>query len=213
MKGIALALAVMLTPTAPSHSLPNKLPPIDQCASDPSFVNFKHELEQAVARKDGNALLAQLSPHVLVNFGGARGPAAFAQAWDLSPDANDIWDLLHMMLQMGCARDKGARIIPSLSIQLEPFFEQDVDLSDKRLAFPGAKVRRDPDDANSTIATLRWEFVDVVDTGADLQTRVRLADGREGWVSDDELYEPVGYRMIVEKLHGQWMITAFVAGD
>jgi hypothetical protein len=213
VKAIALGLAILLTPTAPSHSLPDKRPPIDQCTSDPSFANFKHGLQQAVARKDGKALIALLSPHVLVNFGGASGPAAFAQAWDLSSDANDIWDLLQMMLQMGCARDKGARIIPSLSIQLEPFFEQDVDLSDKRLAFPGAKVTRDPDASNSTIATLSWEFVDAVDTSADSETRVKLADGREGWVADDELYEPVGYRMIVEKLHGKWMITAFVAGD
>lgn len=46
-----------------------------------------------------------------------------------------------------------------------------------------------------------------------MQTKVKLADGREGWIADDELYEPVGYRMVVEKLRGKWMITAFVAGD
>ncbi len=30
---------------------------------------------------------------------------------------------------------------------------------------------------------------------------------------DDELYSPLNYRMVVEKLRGKWMITAFIAGD
>jgi hypothetical protein len=208
---IALTLAALLSAVAPVP-LPARLPPVDQCASDPSFVKFRNALNEAVARKDKDALLAMLSPHVLVNFGGASGPDAFAGSWDLSPDADEIWKLLRTMLGMGCARDQGARIIPSLSIQLDPYFGDD-SLFDKRLAFPGAKVMKEPSDERTTFATLSWEFVEALDTSADLQTRVRLADGREGWIADDELYEPVGYRMVVEKLRGKWMITAFVAGD
>src|SRR5436190_6216429 len=204
---LAAALFSLLLSSAPAQALPAKLPPVDQCAGDASFVRFRTALKQAVAKKDKAALLSMLSPHVLVNFGGASGPEAFAKSWDLEPDASEIWDLLHTMISMGCARDQAARIIPSLSIQLEPYFEEEVDLSDKRLAFPGARVAKEPGAGSKTIATLSWDFVDAIDTNADSQTRVRLADGRDGWVADDQLYEPVGYRMVVEKLHGRWLIT------
>ncbi len=212
MLSIALALSMVLPPAA-ATVLPDKLPPVDQCSKDATFAAFRARLEHAAQLKDRKALLVLLSPHVLVNFGGASGPAAFAQSWDLSPDASEFWNLLRTMLRMGCARDKGARIIPSLSIQLEPYFEEEIDLSSKRLAFPGARVSKEPAGHRNAFATLSWDFVDAVETRADMQTKVKLADGREGWIADDELYEPVGYRMVVEKLRGKWMITAFVAGD
>jgi hypothetical protein len=62
-------------------------------------------------------------------------------------------------------------------------------------------------------ATVPWSVAVVTNRDSDTMTGVRLADGREGFVPDDRVYEPTGYRMIVEKRAGKWMITAFVAGD
>jgi hypothetical protein len=55
--------------------------------------------------------------------------------------------------------------------------------------------------------------VTAIKTGGDMWTGVRLPDGRKGWISDDDLYEPLGYRMTIERRAGEWAITAFVAGD
>ena len=148
-----------------------------------------------------------------MNFGGASGPKAFEEAWDFDPRSNDsIWTRLRQMLPLGCARDKDARIIPSLAIQFDPDSDQQV-FEAMVVTSPGAKLRRGPEHDSPSLATLSWDVVTAVDQAGDLQTKVRLPDGREGYMLDAELYSPLDYRMIVEKLRGKWMITAFVAGD
>jgi len=116
------------------------------------------------------------------------------------------------MLPLGCARDKDARIIPSLAIQFDPDSDQQV-FEAMVVTSPGAKLRRGPEPDSPSLAILSWDVVTAVDQAGGLQTKVRLADGREGYMLDTELYGPLDYRMIVEKLRGKWMITAFVAGD
>src|SRR5262249_22307803 len=118
----------MLLPlAAPANALPKKLPPVDQCSGDPAFSKFLSGLKQAVARNDRKALVSMLSPHVLVHFGGAAGPKAFEESWSFDPRDNDgIWAQLRRMLPLGCARDKSARIIPSLAIQFDPDSDEQV---------------------------------------------------------------------------------------
>ncbi len=184
---------------------------MEQCGKDPGFTAFRNQLKRTVGRKDRDGLLRMLSPKVLVNFGGAAGPDAFAASWDFGVDSHGIWDQLQTMLQMGCARDGQVRLIPSLIRQLEPY--TDDDLYDARLSLPGAKLFKEPGAKASAVAVAPWTFVTATDTSGDLWTGVRLPDGSTGWMSDDDLYEPVGYRMVIEKLRGKWLITAFVAGD
>ena len=92
MRRFALALLPLILIASASHALPKRLPPVDQCSGDPSFAKFRARLQQAVVKRDRKAFLAMLSPHVLVNFGGASGPKAFAENWDFDPHSNDsIW--------------------------------------------------------------------------------------------------------------------------
>ncbi len=170
-------------------------------------------LKRAVAKKDKKALIAMLSPHVLVHFGGAAGPKAFEETWNFGPNDDDgIWSQLRRMLPLGCARDKGARIIPSLAIQFDPDSDEQI-FEAMVVVSPGAKLRGSPKPDGPTLATLSWDVVTAVDQARDFQTKVRLADGREGYMHDEELYSPLNYRMVVEKLRGKWVITAFIAGD
>jgi hypothetical protein len=209
---LALALLAALLAASPARALPPRLPPIDQCSSDASFVKFRKALEQAAARHDRVAFLAMLSPDVVVNFGGASGRDAFASEWSFDPsEYGNVWDLLETMLKMGCARSGGSRVIPSLLIQLEPFADED--LFDRRLLLPGARLFKEPGQQGSASETVPWSVARAINTGGDLWTGVRLVDGRDGWISDDELYEPLGYRMTIDKRKGKWIITAFVAGD
>jgi hypothetical protein len=210
VKGLLLALTA-LSIAAPAHALPTKLPPIEQCGGDAGFTKFRNALRAVVRRKDRDALLRMLSPKVLVNFGGAAGPEAFAQSWDFDPTSHGIWDQLEIMLRMGCARDGEVRLIPSLIRQLGPY--SDDALYDARLSLPGAKLFKEPGAAADAVAVAPWTLVTATDTSSDFWTGVRLPDGSTGWMSDDDLYEPVGYRIVIERLRGKWMITAFVAGD
>ncbi|MEJ2119283.1 MAG: hypothetical protein P8Z76_01000 [Alphaproteobacteria bacterium] len=44
-------------------------------------------------------------------------------------------------------------------------------------------------------------------------SRVKLADGRRGWVRPIQYYAATGYRLRAAKRRGRWQITHFLAGD
>lgn len=210
---LAFALAALIFAAAPAQALPRKLPPVEQCGADASFAKFRSALKRTVERKDRDALLAMLAPDVLVNFGGATGREAFAKDWSFDPsEYGNIWDQLETMLKMGCEEEEGAKIIPSLIIQLGPYPEEAV--ADAVLVLPGAKLYKEVGVESANPRTTAWSVAKVTSRAADWGTGVRLPDGREGFIPDDEVYEPVGYRMVIEQDDaGKWMITAFVAGD
>jgi hypothetical protein len=208
---IALALGALLI-AAPATALPPKLPPVDQCTRDPGLAAFRTRLKLVTARRDRAGLLRLLSPDVLVNFGGSSGRDAFAAQWSFEPgEYGNVWDQLRTMLAMGCARSAAARIIPSLIVQLEPY--DDEDLFAIRLVLPGARLFHITGEEKTAVPVEAWSVVTATNTAGDLWTGVKLAGGREGFIADDRLYEPIGYRMVIEKRAGKWTVTAFVAGD
>ena len=204
-----LALALLLIASAPADVLPRQLPPVDQCATDAGFTRFRTELGTIVAKRDRGALLALLAPDVLVDFGGGTGRTAFERDWTFDPaEYGNVWSQLDKMLKMGCARDGGSRIIPSLPMQVEQDFDEEW-----VVVLPGGKIFKAVGEEAAHSAILPWTVATVTGRDSDTMTAVKLPDGRDGLVSDDLLYEPVGYRMIVEKRGGKWLITAFVGGD
>jgi hypothetical protein len=202
-------LALLLVIAVPAKALPRILPPVDQCRSDARFTAFRTRLKQIVAKRDRAAFLALLAPDVLVNFGGGTGRKAFEDEWKFDPtEYGNLWDQLGIMLKMGCARDGGSRIIPSLPMQVEQDFAEEW-----VVVLPGAKLYRETGVESADPGTEPWAVAVVTSRESDTLTGVRLPDGREGFIADDRVYEPIGYRMIVEKRAGRWLITAFVAGD
>jgi hypothetical protein len=194
---------------SPAAAFPARIPPIDQCRGDPSFAKFLAGLKRMVAKKDRAAFLALLAPDVLVDFGGGTGPKAFEDQWKFDPaEYGNLWDQLETMFKLGCARDGGSRIIPSLPMQVQ----EDVGI-EWVLILPGAKLYKMAGELSAKPQTAPWTVATVTTRVSDTMTGVRLPDGREGYIPDDLVYEPVGYRMIIEKHQGKWMITAFVAGD
>ena len=175
-------------------------------------MNFRSGLRDAVAKRNRPALIAMLAPDVLVSFGGDSGRDAFAKRWSFDPrEYGNIWDQLETMLRLGCANSGKIRLIPSLSGQLDQYGADEA--FEIRLVLPGARLFKKPGDAHTAAPLRAWSLATATNSGGDLWTGVKLADGREGFISDDDLYEPLGYRMLVEKRKGKWVITAFVAGD
>ena len=130
MRVLALGLAALGLAATAAQAFPPKLPPVDECSSEPGFTAFREQLRQVVSKKDRQALLKMLASNVIVNFGGGEGPNAFAGAWGLDrPADSEIWPLLHKILALGCAASDEGLAIPSLTIQFEP--EDDDDVFDK----------------------------------------------------------------------------------
>ena len=209
MRAVALFLTLLVS--TPATARPTTLPPIDQCSKDADFAAFIGELKRVTAARDRNAFLGLLADDVTVDFGGVSGREDFAKVWSFDPgEHGNVWEWLDRMLGMGCARVDGARVVPSL---IEQVNTEDDGLFDMRLALPGAELFREPGNAATARTIPPWTLVEAINTGGDMWTGVRLADGRRGWISDDNLYEPLGYRITIEKRGPKWMITAFVAGD
>ena len=205
-----LALAALLAPQ-PSPTVPLKLPPVHECSDDRDFDRFRYELMQAVARRDKEALLAKFAPDVLLSFGGSRGRNDLLKEWGFdAAEYGNIWTQLETLLKLGCARSGAARIIPSLITQVEPFEDDGVG---RVLLLPGATLYESRGVESPNSDTVSWTLATVTSRVADWGTGVRLPDGREGWIPDEELYDPIGYRLVIEKRGGSWRVTAFVAGD
>lgn len=172
----------------------------------------------AVRKRDAAALVAMLSSKVTVNFGGEWGKVAFVNQWHPEDRQSGIWPLLSRLLPLGCAGSESARIIPWLG---NKFFNDSSEEVRDPDSFAGqavviereAKLRKTADPTAGTIRTRQWDVVWLVDNTGDGQTKVRLADGREGWLFDDQIYSPLDYRILLEREAGEWMITALVAGD
>lgn len=207
----ALLLSLLIAQPAAAPGL-RRLPPVDHCASDPSFVEFREDLRRAIARKDLDHLLAVLADDALVDLGGGTGRAAFMEAWQLDrPDTSTVWQELGEVLRLGCFRDpEQGNWSPSM------FISGDIDdpFGTALVIRPGATLHHAPDAASPVVATLEWDLVSIVEwNGEDPWQRVQLADGVEGYARTSDLRSPADYRAGFQRVDGRWRITAFVAGD
>lgn len=202
----SLALLALLA------TAPDRIPPVDQCSSEASFVAFRDGLSTAIARRDVRALLAALDADVMVDLGGGAGKEAFVEAFGLDqPEDSLVWDDLDRILKLGCAISGEARLMPAMVAQISP----DVDLYETVVVVaPSAALHAKADPASEKIAELDWDVLAVLawpDEGDFI--KVRLKDGRNGWVRRDAVRSPLDRRITVERVGGKWKITSFVAGD
>lgn len=206
MSGIVGLLAALLFAAAPAQGLPRKLPPVDQCVSDPSFEKFRAALIDVAKREDSIALLQMFALD-------AEKPSGYTVVAGGKPDPNvmpETWVLVRMILRMGCVRSGSGLVMPSAGAQLKRYRKQD--LIDKTLLIPGTRLFEDPIEHAENpvvVATMEWDVATVTSRGGDLWTGVRLANGREGYVSNDEIYSLEAdyyYEIRFEKRRGTWMI-------
>ncbi len=207
MKRLALlaALALLALPTAvPARTLP----PRDECAADPGFAGFRAELLDIVARHDATRLLAIVTDDIRFSFGGGEGRANFAAEWGLAdPDTSGLWVELAKALASGCARDEQTMSAPYIFRR----FPDELDVFSSGVAGPGARLYRTRvTDGDSVL--IPWEILDEVERDGGW-ARVRLSDGRAGFVETIDVLNPTDYRAIFEKRDGRWRMTTFIAGD
>ena len=189
------------------------MPPIDQCSGDPSFERFRSELVEIVSRRDKERLLELVDDNVQVDLGGyGYGKRAFIAAWTLdTPQQSKVWGEIATLLRLGCISGEGGKLMPSLFEQVGP----DRDPLETYVAVvPGSPLRSEARADAPAVATLHWDVLTLEEVVGDLDWwRVRLSDGRRGYVRAGEARNPLDYRMFVSKADGAWRIRALVAGD
>jgi hypothetical protein len=211
----ALLLSLLLVLAPEGEARAPRLPPVDDCAADSSFVEFRDRLTAAIERRDRDAILALISDDIHVDFGGGAGRDDFARTWELErPDSSQLWDELSQALRLGCAREPvgGGYYAPAMFLTGDDLFDD---------PFTAAVVIRDsavlraaPDPAAELVATLAWDVVTVPEWDFDAPwQRIQLADGRSGYVRTEDIRSPVDYRAAFQRVDGRWRMTAFIAGD
>jgi len=205
-----MVLALLLLLAAPAADRP-RLPPVDRCASAPGFTAFREELLGVVARKDVERLLALSDENIMLSFGGDFGREAMRKMWELDrPAGSLIWQELGEALKLGCAMSEGGAVVPSMATTL-PANE---DAFEVMIAVKPGPLRAAPNDRARAIATLDWDLVSIGEWDPDNRwARIRLRDGRTGYVRTDAVRSPIDYRAIFERKDGKWKMRAFVAGD
>jgi hypothetical protein len=214
------ALALFLLLAAPAAAQVAPLTPRDDGARDPSFLTFRGRLLEALAARDTAAVLGAFAPDARLSFGDAPGgPAGVRAVWLSTPryDGLALWPTLARAVAMGSVRSaEGMLTAPYTFDGLPP----DVDAFTHGVVVgENVTVRAAPSSSAEALTRLTYAVVPVVEWGyrddaaARLWHRVRLADGREGYVAGEYLWSPIGFRAGFEKRDGRWQIVFFLAGD
>lgn len=189
-----------------------RVPATDECRSDPTFIEYRAQLTDIVARKDAIALQALVATDVMIDFGGGIGWAAFTREWALDrPQESELWRELAKVLELGCEELEGVRIMPGNFSRLSDF-------SDPLPAYfaveKDAPLRSRPDDTAPIIMTLDSHLLFVGnDVPPEGWLNVRLSNGQTGFVRLSAVRSAIDYRAGFERQDGRWLMTSFVAGD
>ena len=202
--------AVTATATHPSPAPPAapavpeiegpRLVPVDEASGNPEFAAYRQQLLEAVHRRDADAVIALVDPHVRTDFGGGGGADDFRK----SLAAPGTWENLDTVLTHGGTFLGSDAFWAPYVYSAWP---EDRDAF-QHLAILGEKVPV-RDAAGKVFGTLTHSIVERTDK----EGEVRLVDGRTGSVDPKQLWSPVGYRAGFNKVSGAWRMTAFVAGD
>ncbi|MEO7655371.1 MAG: hypothetical protein ABIS23_06790, partial [Sphingomicrobium sp.] len=183
-------IALLLAAAAPAVT-PQRLPPIELCRGDADFDRFRAALVKAVSDKDSAALQLLVANDIRSSFGGDGGWSEFAASWglDTDPAASKLWPQLQSLFKLGCAPTQaGGRVLPSLFQDSG----EDADPFELVVARPGAGLYAKAD-GDRPIATLDWHSARQVDpVGEGDWVKVKLFDGREGWLKASDTLSPLG---------------------
>lgn len=207
-----ILLAVLFLYATLAAAQVGKLQPADEAARDPEFFAFLAHLQAAVARHDAEAVLAAVDPKIRTSFGTGGGIEEFRKKWKLPSADSPLWDELGTVLAFGGAfREGGSYAAPYVFARWpEPFdsFEHVAVLG------TSVRVRSEPGLQGKILTALSFDVVKLAAPATDSEwTRIKLRDGRTGYISSRYVRSPVDYRALFNKIGGRWRMTAFVAGD
>lgn len=200
-------------PPAPRYA------PRDACAAQPAWPAFHKALVAAIRARDADALAALAAPDIALDYGGGSGTAELKRR--LADPQRGLWAELAAILPLGCAIEGGLAAMPWVFWNVPPDIDSysamlvlgdDTPLLEKS----DGKTARPEEAAPVAGGPVGWALVaiDPMDFDARAKTtRVRLEDGRKGWIETARLRSLLDYRLIAESKDGQWRLTAFIAGD
>lgn len=208
----AITALALLAAALPSSAGAERLPPRDECAGLPGFAAFRARLDDAIRRRDVEALLALTDPDIRLDFGGGAGREQMRADWRLGEGSQSpIWGELGTMLRLGCAGNADGAAMPHM---FNRFPERYDPFASALTIGTRIALRAGQSFDARVLARLDWETLALTGTDPEAEWQpVRLDDGRAGFVHRDLLRRPIDYRLIFDRVNGEWRIGALIAGD
>jgi hypothetical protein len=91
-------------------------------------------------------------------------------------------------------------------------FPDELDAFSAGVAGPAARLYEARSNEGESVL-IPWQILDEVEWNPGAWARVRLSDGRAGYVETEHLLSAIDYRAIFERRDGQWRMTMFIGGD
>ena len=218
IRKLALGVAVIFAMAAlAAQQL--KLYPIDEAASDPTFVAFRADLRKAIEGRDVKFIRAAISRDIeLSPDGEEQGPEDFEQLWQPASSYSDLWDTLDELLALGGSFQNGGRefcapyVYSKWPAMLSPA---------EGLAVIGDKVNLHDSCATNApvLAALDHDVVtwngahETITVRGKEWAHVKMVDFTAGCVAAEYVRSPLDYHVCFEKIQGKWMITALTEGE
>ena len=209
---LAGILALLATPAAAK-----RIPPRDECSTDPAFGAFYRQFRAIIARRDAPALIALIpAKGASMDFGGSSR-SEFVALWHLKRGArSELWPVLSEVLDMGCARDGRDFISPYYFNHLDNT-DPNGDPGDDVVSFGKATLRSAPSATAPAVADLHWDQLHTDYSRKGTATKgwraVRDDAGRRGFIPEQQLRGGLDYRAMFRKVHGHWAFSFFGDGD
>lgn len=206
--------------------------PEDHTNRIPGFAPFAARLKQAVEARDADYIRSLMVPETQVGWGiewhpmSQRERQAALKEWSSGLDDPKalFWTVMDRYVQWGIKWDDSQRVAryPSIDSQRRDvrFEAQGMD---GVIAGTGVNVRAAPGRSAKVLTVLNWETVltpmsRVARPGpwfleqGPYYTKIRLADGRVGYVSNDFVWTYPGWEAHFKQVNGEWKLSAFTHG-
>jgi hypothetical protein len=187
------------------------LRPFDEGGLRPGFAAFRREVRAIVARRDVEALIRLAHPDIKISFGGDDGLQAFRAV--ITDADHDFWAEFGSILSMGGRFDgSDSFTAPYVFADWPQQFDA---FSCVAVTGQAVAVRDAPSRTAPLVATRDYRIVEAVVEERPVAgwTRVRLADGRSGFIASHYVRSPIDHRVRFVFEGGRWQLVFYVAGD
>ena len=217
----ALTAVILIVASVGVAAQEVKLLPVDEGASDGSWMRFKVRLLEALARHDQKFILGIVDAKIR-NISEKDGVAEFKKLWEPHFAESPLWVELPKLLFLGGAfvkRDTGVYEYCAPYVYFKWPDYADADASGAIIA-KEALLKARPASSAQTLQILSYDLVKVLDWEvADVdqeakQKWVKLqAKAGVGYVPEEQVRSPLEYRACFIKSGAAWRMTGLEVGE
>jgi hypothetical protein len=195
--------------------------PIDEGAKDAGWLAYKAHLLDALEKKNRQALIAAIDPHVDNGPDSKSGIEEFRRRWALEQDQSPLWEELRKAISLGGAYVKSERgprrfctpyVAAKWPTTHDPFRFGAITARD-------VLAKAEPANDSKTLAVLAhtlvavedWEVADKSPGFAQKWTKIRLREA-SGYVPEEQIRSPIEHMACFSAQTGGWRLISLTAG-